>query len=73
MMKYEAVTTIPRKMTKVQNPQGLRENQNVAREGGTVAGNARRDIEQRGSQQDDPQIFAESGGSPLLISGGILL
>ena len=34
-------------LTRVQNPQGLPENQQVAREGGTVAGNARKDIEER--------------------------
>lgn len=43
-MLAEATTT---ELTKVQNPQGLSENREVAREGGTVAGNARKDIEQR--------------------------
>ncbi len=34
-------------MTKVENPQGLQENRKVARSGGSVAGNARREIEAR--------------------------
>ena len=43
-MLAEATTT---ELAKTQNPQGLRENKEVAIEGGTVAGNARKDIEQR--------------------------
>ena len=43
-MLAEATTT---ELTKVQNPKGLSENREVAREGGTVAGNARKDIEKR--------------------------
>ncbi len=43
-MLAEATTT---ELTKVQNPQGLQENQQIAHEGGTVAGNARKDIETR--------------------------
>lgn len=43
-MLAEATTT---ELTKVQNPQGLKENQKVAKEGGSVAGNARKDIEGR--------------------------
>ena len=43
-MLAEATAT---ELTRVQNPQGLPENQQVAREGGTVAGNARKDIEER--------------------------
>ena len=43
-MLAEATTT---ELTKVQNPQGLVENQKVAREGGSIAGNARKDIEDR--------------------------
>ena len=43
-MLAEATTT---ELTKVQNPQGLTENQAVAKEGGAVAGNARKDIEKR--------------------------
>ncbi len=41
-MLAEATTT---EMTKVHNPQGLRENQAVARRGGKVAGDARKSIE----------------------------
>ena len=43
-MLAEATTT---ELTKVQNPQGYTENRHVAHEGGTVAGNARKDIEAR--------------------------
>ena len=43
-MLAEATTT---ELTKVQNPQGLTENQAVAKEGGAVADNARKDIEKR--------------------------
>ena len=43
-MLAEATTT---ELTKVQNPQGFTENRHVAHEGGTVAGNARKDIEAR--------------------------
>ena len=46
-MLAEATTT---ELTKVRNPQGLEQNRGVARQGGTVAGNARRDIEQRTGQ-----------------------
>ena len=47
-MLAEATTT---ELTKVQNPQGLQENRKVAREGGSVAGNARKDIEKRTGRQ----------------------
>lgn len=40
-MLAEATTT---ELTKVQNPQGLKENQKVANEGGSVAGSARKEI-----------------------------
>ena len=53
-MLAEATTT---ELTKVQNPQGLQQNREVAKEGGTVAGNARMDIEQRTGQ---PVITAEN-------------
>lgn len=43
-------------LTKVQNPQGLAENQLVARRGGTIAGDARKAIEQE-------------TGRPVLTSG----
>ena len=42
-MLAEATTT---ELTKVHNPQGLEENQRIAKKGGNVAGNARREIEQ---------------------------
>lgn len=43
-MLAEATTT---ELTKTNNPNGLEENKAVAKEGGTVAGNARKDIEDR--------------------------
>lgn len=52
-MLAEAATT---ELTRVQNPQGLPENQRVAREGGGVAGNARKDIEARTGK---PVVTAE--------------
>ncbi len=46
-MLAEATTT---ELTRTQNPQGLTQNQAVAREGGSIAGNARREIEARTGQ-----------------------
>lgn len=43
-MLAEATTT---ELTKTINPQGLEENKKVAKEGGSVAGNARKEIEQK--------------------------
>ncbi|MBE5909204.1 MAG: hypothetical protein E7278_10275 [Lachnospiraceae bacterium] len=43
-MLAEATTT---ELTKAKNPQGLTENRDVAIEGGSIAGNARREIEER--------------------------
>lgn len=43
-MLTEATTT---ELTRTQNPQGLTQNQAVAREGGGIAGNARKEIEAR--------------------------
>ncbi len=43
-MLAEATTT---ELTKIENPEGLEENKAVAKEGGAVAGNARKDIEKR--------------------------
>jgi len=43
-MLAEATAT---ELTKIQNPQGLQENKKTAREGGSVARNARKDIEKR--------------------------
>jgi hypothetical protein len=53
-MLAEATTT---ELTKTQHPKGLQENKEMAREGGTVAGNARKDIEQRTGK---PVITAEN-------------
>ena len=43
-MLAEATTT---ELTKTTNPQGLEENKKVAKEGGSIAGNARKEIEER--------------------------
>ena len=43
-MLAEATKT---ELTKATNPQGLEENKKVAKEGGSVAGNARKEIEQK--------------------------
>ena len=46
-MLAEATTT---ELTKVENPIGVDENRKVAREGGAIAGNARKEIEDRTGQ-----------------------
>lgn len=43
-MLAEATTT---ELTKASNPNGLEENKKVAKEGGTIAGNARKEIENK--------------------------
>ena len=43
-MLEEATTT---ELTKVQNPEGLEENRMVSRQGGKIAGNARKEIEEQ--------------------------
>ncbi len=53
-MLAEATTT---ELTRVQNPQGMQENREVVQEGGSVAGNARKDIENRTGR---PVITAEN-------------
>ena len=59
-MPAEATTT---ELTKAQNPQGLEENRTVAKQGGTVAGNARKEIE---AQTGRPVITAENANTVLL-------
>lgn len=59
-MLAEATTT---ELTKAQNPQGLEENRTVAKQGGTVAGNARKEIE---AQTGRPAITAENANTVLL-------
>ena len=59
-MLAEATTT---ELTKAQNPQGLEENRTVAKQGGTVAGNARKEIE---AQTGRPVITAENANTVLL-------
>ena len=59
-MLAEATTT---ELTKTQNPQGLNENRVVAKQGGKVAGNARREIE---AQTGRPVVTAENATTMLL-------
>lgn len=59
-MLAEATTT---ELTKAQNPQGLNENRVVAKQGGTVAGNARKEIE---AQTGRPVVTAENASTMLL-------
>ena len=59
-MLAEATTT---ELTKAQNPQGLDENRVVAKQGGKVAGNARREIE---AQTGRPVVTAENASTMLL-------
>lgn len=61
-MLAEATTT---ELTKVQNPEGLEENKVVARQGGKVAGNARKEIEK---QTGKPVITAGNANTTLLQS-----
>ena len=65
-MLAEATTT---ELTKVQNPQGMKENKQIAREGCTVAGNARKDIEQRTGK---PVITAENRNQLGNVVAGII-
>ena len=46
-MLAEATTT---ELTKTKNPQGLDENKKVAKDGGSIAGNARNEIEKETGQ-----------------------
>ena len=59
-MLAEATTT---ELTKVQNPDGLEENKNTARQGGNVAGNARKEIEEKTGK---PVISSENAESMLM-------
>ena len=59
-MLAEATTT---ELTKAQNPHGLEENRTVAKQGGTVAGNARKEIE---AQTGHPVVTAENASTMLL-------
>ena len=59
-MLAEATTT---ELTNAQNPQGLEENRTVARQGGKVAGNARKEIE---AQTGRPVITADNANAMLL-------
>lgn len=59
-MLAEATTT---ELTNAQNPQGLKENRTVARQGGTVAGNARKEIE---AQTGRPVVTSGNAQNMLL-------
>ena len=59
-MLAEATTT---ELTNAQHPQGLDENRTVARQGGRVAGNARKEIE---AQTGKPVVTAENASTMLL-------
>ena len=59
-MLAEATTT---ELTNAQNPQGLEENRVVAKQGGAVAGNARKEIEPK---TDRPVVTAENASTMLL-------
>lgn len=59
-MLAEATTT---ELTKVQNPQGLEENREVAKQGGSIAGNARENIE---TQTGRPVVTSGNANSMLL-------
>lgn len=61
-MLAEATTT---ELTKVQNPQGLKENQEVAKQGGSIAGDARESIEARTGR---PVVTSGNANSMLLNS-----
>lgn len=59
-MLAEATTT---ELTNAQNPQGLEENRVIAKQGGAVAGNARKEIE---SKTGRPVVTAENASTMLL-------
>lgn len=64
-MLAEATTT---ELTNAQNPQGLEENRAVAKQGGKVAGNARKEIE---SQTGRPVIT--SGNAQNMLLGNVVV
>lgn len=61
-MLAEATRT---ELTKVQNPEGLEENRDTAKQGGSVAGNARKEIE---AKTGKPVISSENAESMLMGS-----
>ena len=64
-MLAEATTT---ELVKVQNPQGLAENKNVAKQGGQIAGTARENIE---AQTGRPVITSGNANSLMLNTAGV--
>ncbi len=65
-MLAEATTT---ELTKVQNPKGLEENRRVSRQGGTIAGNARREIE---AATGEPVITSQNAKQLNAVVTGLL-
>ena len=65
-MLAEATTT---ELTKIHNPNGLDQNQVVAREGGDIAGNARKEIEARTGQ---PVITSKNAASLNSVVTGFI-
>ena len=65
-MLAEATTT---ELTKIANPQGLEENRKVAKEGGSVAGNARKEIEQRSGRS---VVTPKNAGTMSKLIGNIV-
>ncbi|MCR5389051.1 MAG: hypothetical protein K6E56_07385 [Lachnospiraceae bacterium] len=65
-MLAEATTT---ELTKVHNPEGLEANRRVAKEGGAIAGNARREIEDRTGQ---PVITSQNAKQLQNIVTGLI-
>ena len=64
-MLAEATTT---ELTNAQNPQGLEENRTVAKQGGKVAGNARKEIE---SQTGRP-VVASGNAQTMLLGNAVV-
>ena len=56
-------------LTDVKNPQGLVENRKIAKEGGGVAGNARKEIE---SQTGRPVVTSKTAAELGFVMGGLL-
>ena len=56
-------------LTKTRNPQGLEENQKTAKAGGTIAGNARKEIEK---QTGKPVITSQNAKTLNDIVTGLL-
>ena len=64
-MLAEATTT---ELTNAQNPQGLEENRTVARQGGRVAGNARKEIE----AQTGRAVITSGNANTMLLGKAVV-